>query len=397
MDTAFFIAFRYLFARKSHNVINVISAISAIGMAVGTAALILILSVYNGFDSIIRQNLSDLDPDVLLTRAGSRFFAPEDSLHKALLSDGRIESVSYVLEDNVFLVYGSSQGIAKAKGVDWNYSASSGLSSHIIDGEFSLYKGEIEEAVIGSGLAQELGLRPRFITPLTVYYPDKDSKVSIVNPSASLRSRNVKPAGIFSISSDIDAGTLILPIETMQILMGGEDLVSAVELRLRDKSSRAVREFISNPPTGVEYTLSDRLRQHPEIYRMMKYEKAAVFLILIFVVIIVAFNIFGSLSMLMIEKEDDIETLKALGAGDRMTRKIFILNGWMISMLGMAAGLAAGIAIALLQQKFGLVKMPGSFLMDAYPVVLQAGDILLTAAGVAAIGFVIALTASKRH
>lgn len=397
MNTALYIAGRYLFARKSHNVINVISAISAIGMAVGTAALILILSVYNGFDGIIRQNLSDLDPDILLTDGTSRFFAPGDSLRDVLDRDGRVASVSYVLEDNVFLVYGENQAIAKAKGVDSTYASSNGLASHIIDGTFTLWRGQSAQAVVGSGLAGSLSLRPRFVTPLTVYYPDSESKVSMANPASSLRSSNVHPSGIFSISADIDAGTVILPIETMQTLLGKEGLVSGVELRLKDNSSRSVEAFIGNPPAGTGYRMTDRVRQHPEIYKMMKYEKAAVFLILIFVVIIVAFNIFGSLSMLIIEKEKDMETLRALGAKDGMIRKIFVLEGWMISLLGLVAGLAIGILLALMQQRFGLVKMPGTFLIDSYPVILQWGDVALTAIGVAAIGLVIALAASGRR
>lgn len=397
MKTDLYIAGRYLFARKSHNVINVISAISAIGMAVGTAALILILSVYNGFDGIIRQNLCDLDPDILMTSDSSRFFSPSDSLYRSLAGDERVASVSYVLEDNVFLTYGENQAIAKAKGVDSLYASSNGLASHIIDGEFRLRRGENELAVVGAGLAGSLQLRPRFITPLTVYYPDSNAKVSVANPTASLRNREVRPSGIFSISNDIDAGTVILPIGTMQSLLGREGMVSGVEIRLKDNSSKGIQSFIDNSPVKGAYKMTDRVRQHPEIYKMMKYEKAAVFLILIFVVIIVAFNIFGSLSMLIIEKENDMETLRALGAKDSMIRKIFVLEGWMISLLGLVTGLVAGIILALLQQHFGLVKMPGAFIIDAYPVILQWGDVVLTAAGVAAIGLVIAITASRRQ
>lgn len=397
MKVALFIAGRYLFARKSHNVINVISAISAIGMAIGTAALILILSVYNGFDGIIRDNLSDLDPDVMLSAESGRFFVPADSLHTALTEDSRIAGISYILEDNVFLVYGDSQGLARAKGVDHRYQEQSGLASHIIDGDFLLHLGDMECAVTGSTLARNLGLRPRFVTPLAIYYPDKDSRVSISNPTASLRSRNVKPTGVFSISNDIDSGTIIVPLETMQTLCGGDDIVSSIEIRLKDGSPASVRDFLAHPPVDGPYMMADRYQQHPTIYKMMRYEKAAVFLILIFVVIIIAFNIFGSLSMLIIEKQEDMFTLKALGAGEGLIRKVFVLEGWMISLLGLAAGLATGILLSLAQQHFGLVRMPGSFLIEAYPVVLQGWDIILTAAGVAAIGLLIALAAARRR
>ena len=199
-----------------------------------------------------------------------------------------------------------------------------------------------------------------------------------------------------SISSDTDAELLIVPLHTMRNLLGssGEE-VSGVELRLTDNSRRAVKRFKKDYASRC--TLLDSVEQHPTLYRMMKYEKAAVFFILLFVVIIVAFNIFGSLSMLIIEKKEDIATLKAMGARDSMIRRIFMLEGWLISLLGLAVGLVVGVALALLQQHLGIVKMPGNFLITAYPVVVKAGDIILTAAGVALTGLVIALLSTRNR
>ena len=397
MRLPLFIARRYLFARKSHNVINVISAISAAGMAIGTAALILILSVYNGFDSLIKQNLGDLDPDLMwVDGGGAAKFVPDSSLADAFAADPRVASVCYTLEDNVFLCYSDKQSIARAKGVDENYEEHGRLASHVYEGALQLHKGDVPMAIVGSALAHKMGIHPRFIDPLLLYYPDRNAAISVSNPTSSARSEKLFPAALMSISSDTDAELLIVPLHTMRSLLGssGEE-VSGVELRLTDNSRRAVKRFKKDYTSRC--TLLDSVEQHPTLYRMMKYEKAAVFFILLFVVIIVAFNIFGSLSMLIIEKKEDIATLKAIGARDSMIRRIFMLEGWLISLLGLAVGLVVGVALALLQQHLGIVKMPGNFLITAYPVVVKAGDIILTAAGVALTGLVIALLSTRNR
>ena len=219
MNLPLFIARRYLFARKSHNVINVISAISAVGMAIGTAALILILSVYNGFDSLIKSNLGDLNPDLLMVEeSGAAKFHPDSVLVQALAADPRVQSVCLCLEDNVFLNYAGKQSIARAKGVEDNYTASGRLDGHISEGEPLLHKGDVPAALIGAGLARKLSLHTRFLDPLEVYYPDRNSAISISNPTASARCRKVFPSGVMSISSDTDAELLILPLSVMQDL-----------------------------------------------------------------------------------------------------------------------------------------------------------------------------------
>lgn len=391
MNLPLFIAGRYLFARKSHNVINVISAISAAGMAIGTAALILILSVYNGFDRLIEQNVSDLAPDLLLTPAdGSARFVPDSALVDRIARDPRVSSVLFTLEDNVFLTYSDRQGIARAKGVEDGFDAAGKLDKHIYEGVFQLHKGDRAAAVVGSGLASELGIHTRFIDPLILYYPDRNAGISISNPAAGARSESVLPAGLVSISSDTDKSLVIVPLYIMQSLLGTADSeVSGVEINLKDNSRKGVRRFRKDYPS--ECRLLDRYQQQPTLFKMMRYEKAAIFLILLFVVIIVALNIFGSLSMLIIEKEDDIATLHALGATDSLARWIFTLEGWLVSLLGMAVGLVAGIVLALLQQHLGIVKLPGNYLVDAYPVAVKPLDILLTAVAVAITGLVISL------
>lgn len=395
MKLELFIAARYLFAKKSHNVINVISAISAIGLGIGTAALILILSIYNGFDTIIRNNLSDLDPDVLVCPREGRFFHPDELEFRSILADGRVDNVCTVLEDNVFVRYGEQQGVALAKAVDTEYETSSPLASHITEGYFRLHKGEVKMSVVGYSLAHSLCLHPRFATALEIWYPDRSGRISMTNPGSSLHRADTRPAGIFSIDSSTDAQLVIMPIETLRSLMNDENIASGVEIRLTDSSRKAVKRFISDHKNDGNFILKDRYQQHSAIYKMMKYEKMAIFIILIFVVIIVSFNIFGSLSMLVIEKRNDCSTLMAMGATPETVKRIFTLEGWMISLLGLAGGIAVGLGIIILQKFTGFVQMPGNYLVSAYPVELHLSDLILTIAAVAGIGLCISVLSSR--
>ena len=400
MNLPLYFARRYLFARKSHNVINIISAISAIGMAFGTAALIIILSVYNGFDALVSNSLSDLDPDFLLTSRSGRVFTPSDSLITALKSDSRVLSVEKVLKDRVFATYEDHQGVAMAKGVEPASEQTSLLRSHVTSGQYSLLHGEIPQCAVGAGLARTLGVNPSFLASMTLYYPARDRNISAANPLASVESVSMRPSCTFSVSQDVDNSLIILPIETLRELLGySGDEVSGVEIRLMDGLFRhETRSFEKHlaASVGEDFELLDRYRQNESIFRMMKYEKASIFLILIFIIIIIAFNIFGCLTMLIIEKEGDIATLRSMGATDRTIHRIFTVEGWMISLLGLAAGLLIGIAFALIQQRFGIIKMPGGFMTSAYPVVLQLSDILITVLGVTLVGYIIAWIPSRK-
>ena len=394
MRLAPFIAKRYLFAKKSHNVINIISAISAIGMAVGTAALIIIMSVYNGFDSLIRSMMSNVEPDLMITPATGKTFVPEGEAFDWIYDRPEVKNICSILQEQIFISYDGKQGLAKAKGVDWIYEEESPLQEHISEGEFKLHRGDVPLASVGVGLAYEMGINPRFLSPIEIYFPSRTRRISAANPLASLESIKVWPSSTFAVSSDIDSDLMILPIEKMRELLEYDDEVSAVEIRLiegyrKDNLRKLQKELGERLGEGFE--VKDRFQQNESLYKMMKYEKAAIYMILIFVIIIIAFNIFGSLSMLIIEKESDIRTLRSLGADDSLIRRIFILEGWLISLTGLAAGLVAGTGFALIQQKFGIIKMPGQFFVQAYPVILSWQDIVLTTAGVAIIGWFIAM------
>lgn len=393
MNLPFFIAWRYLFAKKSHNVINIISAISAIGMAIGTAALIIILSVYNGFDSLVRSMLGNVEPELLVAPAKGKVFVPDSPAFDWAYGQGSVTGICTILEENVFISYEGRQSVAKAKGVDAIYEQDTPLKEHVRNGEFSLHRGDVPLAAAGTGLAWRLGINPRFVSPISLYFPSRTRNISLSNPAASVESVNVYPSCTFSINNEVDNELIIVPIEKMRELLEYDDEVSAVEIRMDgapEKEIRRVKEEMRQR-LGQDYMVSDRFEQNTSLYRMMKYEKASIYLILIFVIIIIAFNIFGSLSMLIIEKRGDIMTFRSMGAKDSLLKKIFILEGWMISLLGLAAGLAAGVAFALLQQHYGFIKMPGNFMIQAYPVIISWQDILSTAAAVALIGYIIAL------
>ncbi len=394
MRLAGFIAKRYLFAKKSHNVINIISAISAIGMAIGTAALVIILSVYNGFDSLIKDMMSNVEPDLLITPATGKTFVPGGETYDWIYEQESVKNMCSVLQEQVFINYDGQQSLAQVKGVDWIYESESPIREHLVDGTFTLHRGDVPLAAAGAGMAYKMGINPRFLSPIEIYFPSRTRRISMSNPAASLETVKVWPSCIFSVNSEADSKLMIVPIETMRELLEYDDEVSAIEIRVADgvsaKQTTALQKEIAER-LGPDYKVKNRFQQNESLYKMMKYEKAAIFMILIFVIIIIAFNIFGSLSMLIIEKKDDIQTLRSMGARESLIKRIFVLEGWLISLVGMLTGLIIGICVALLQQHFGFISMPGSFVVQAYPVIVSLWDVLLTAAGVALIGYLIAL------
>ncbi len=401
MKLDFYIASRYLFAKKSQNVINVISAISAVGMAVGTAALIVVLSVYNGFDSLVKSMMSTVEPDIMVSPATGKYFVPDGEAYDWLYDNPQVASICGTLQENVFVLYENRQATALVKGVDGIYEEESRLGEHIVRGEFSLHRGDVPLACTGSVLAHCLGINPAFLAGIEIYYPSRTRRISAANPASSLESVTVWPSGVFSINSDVDGRLMIVPIETMRELLELEDEVSEVEIRLTEEAARSksatariIRELQDR--LGEGFVVKDRFRQNESLYKMMRYEKAAVYMILVFMLIIISFNIFGSLSMLIIEKKDDIGTLRSLGAEDGLIRRIFRLEGWLITLSGLAAGTVLGIAVALVQQLFGIVRMPGSFLVEAYPVILNPTDVILVCLTVAAIGYIITIVPSRR-
>lgn len=391
-----FIAWRYLFAKKSHQVINLISIISAAGIAVGCAALVIILSIYNGFDSIVRDLNDSYTADVLIAPVKGKVFSP-DGRFESIRTDPRVRAFCPVLEENVFVQYGDRSKVVVARGVDSVYEQTTELRNHIVEGSFTLTFGELNQVVLGRLVALELGVRTAFLQPLTAWFPSRTQQVDLLDPLASLREERLHPAGIVSLEQNFDQKYLFMPIGALRQLLDYEDEVSAVELYLEpealDRNGLAPKAMLDpiRAALGADFTVRDRHQQNSTLYKLLKYEKAAIYLILLFVMLIISFNIYGSLSMLIIEKRDDIATLRAMGADDALIGGVFVREGWLISLLGIAVGIAAGLLVCWLQQRFGLVKMPGNFVVNAYPVVVQAADIAVVVAGVAFIGWLISM------
>lgn len=401
MDLSGFIAGRYLFAKKSHNVINIISGISAAGIAIGCAALVIILSIYNGFDGIVRSFNNSYTPDLLVAPAAGKVFSPSQEFLGELRAEEGVRTVCGVIEENVYLKYGDRNAVATAKGVDSQYPEVTGLKEFLVEGEFELEYNNLREAVIGRTLALELGLRTSFLTPLEVYFPSRSEEVSLLDPMASLHMVKLHPSGVLSLEQGFDKKYVFVPLESLRTLLEYDDQVSALEIYADSTHigengvvSQALQKRIAGI-AGDGFTVKNRRQQNEMLYKMLSYEKIAIYLILLFVMIIISFNILGSLSMLRIEKQDDMAILEAMGAEKSFINRIFLKESLMISFLGIIIGLAVGLLVCFLQQRFGFVKMPGNFVVDAYPVVVKWLDILLIIAGVGLIGYLTALLAGK--
>jgi len=388
LDFPFFVARRYLFAKKTQNTINLISAISVVGVAIGTMALIVVLSVFNGFDSLVHSLFNSFNPDLKITiKEGKRFSSELPSVIKLK----QIKGVSYlteVVEENALLKYGNKQYIATVKGVSNDFIFMSGIDSMIIDGDFILNQGNNEYAIVGQGIAIKLAIGLTFVNPIIIYVPKRTASVSM-NPERAFNRKYIFPSGIFAIQQDFDSKYLIVPIEFARELLNFTSEVSALEIKLDPSSDPLEVQKEVKRIMGDEFLVKNRYEQEELLYRIMKTEKWAIFFILTFILLVASFNIIGSLTMLIIEKKKDISIFRSMGADLNHIRKIFLYEGWMISILGALAGLVLGVLICWLQQTFGLIRLQGSgsFVIDSYPVKMVFSDFMMVFITVLTIGF----------
>ncbi len=392
MNLSFYIAKRYLLGKKSQNAINIISGISVLGVATGTMALVIVLSVFNGFDEVVKSLFNSFDPDIKISSVEGKTFVPGESVTSAIIALPGVTAVSEVLEENVLLLYGDKQHIATIKGVDESFDEVSGLDSMIYDGEMKLKDINRPYAVVGQGIAYSLRIGLSFVDPLFVYTIDRKARINMAQPEESIRRDFIYPSGIFSIEQEIDSRYIIVPIEFARELLSYQNEVSFLEIKLDQRfPADRVREEIF-AIMGVDFHVKNRQQQNELFYRVMKSEKWAIFLILTFILIIASFNIIGSLSMLIIDKKNDIVTLRNMGATNRLIQRIFLVEGWLISVIGSLTGMALGTAISWVQQRFGIIKLSGNgtFVIDSYPVQIEAVDILLIWLTVLLIGWIAA-------
>ena len=390
MNLPFYIARRYLVSKKSANIVNLISAISVTGVAIGTVALIVVLSAFNGIDRFIEGKLSNFDPDLKITVVEGKSFSLADADFESVKRLDGVADFAEVVEENALLRYEDRQKYAIVKGVESNYASFIGLENDSLsfEGEFLLQKDGFNYAVIGQGVKMDLSVGFSFVSPIHVYVPKKDMKNSF-SLEQSFNHGSLFPAGSFSIEQEIDSKYIFVPIDFARSLFELEGKVTSLELELKNEEQKEEVKAEVQKILGKQFVVQDRYEQHEFIYRVMRSEKWTSFLILSFILVIASFNLLGSLTMIILDKKDDIKILESMGATQKLIRRIFLFEGWMISFSGVLGGLILGVVVVWAQTRFELLKLPGdgSFALSAYPVELQFGDVLSTFLIVLLIGF----------
>lgn len=388
MKLSLYIAKRYLFAKKSRNAINIISAVSVAGVAVGTMALIIILSVFNGLERMVSQIFNTFDPDIKITATVGKTFIPDTARLKLLANVKGLSCYSLTIEENALLKYGSRQTIATIKGIDDSYAMVSNIDSSMFEGEFRLRSDKGRPyAIPGLGVATYLGIRVSFITPLEILYPRKSGGTSI-SAENSLNQKFIFPSGIFQVEKEYDSKYVYIPIDLARELTETDKGVTTIEIKFKQNADPRIVQKDIVKIFGKEFNVQNRYEQQAIFYKVMRSERLAIFFILTLILVIASFNIIGSLTMLIIEKERDIEILKSLGADNNLIRKIFIFEGWLISIIGALSGVVLGFIVCWLQQRYGLVKLNSqSLIMDSYPVVMKLKDFLIVPVTVLLIGY----------
>ncbi len=387
MKLSLYIAKRYLLAKKSRNAINVISGVSIAGVAVGTMALIIILSVFNGLETMVRSIFNTFDPDIKITAAVGKTFVPDSSRLKMLANVEGVSCYSLTLEENALLKYGDRQYLATIKGVDDNYTKVTDIDSSMWEGDFTLMSERGRPyAIPGVGVAQSLGIRVNFITPLNIYVPRREGNAT--DAENAFNRKFIFPSGIFQIEKEYDSKYVYIPLEFARELTEIDDGVTAIEIKFKENANGGSVEKKIKKIYDKGFLVRNRYEQQEIFYKVMQAERLAIFFILTLILTIASFNIIGSLTMLIIEKERDIEILKSLGANSDLIRKIFIIEGWMISIVGAAMGVILGFIICWAQQTFGIVKLQSeTLIMDAYPIVMKLKDFIIVPSTVLLIGY----------
>ena len=397
MNLPLFIARRYLFAKKSHQVINIISWISVVGIVVGTMAFIVILSVYNGFDQIVQSLYSTFDADLVIKPKTGKYIEGTDPVLLHIKNDPSIIAYCEVVEETVALQYGERQVvIATMKGVDSNFVTHSPIAEYIVQGSFAIKFGEIDMAVLGRGLAASMGVNIHFNDPLYLYFVSRNASLNLLNPQSALLTKKLFPGGIFSIEQNYDSNWFFVPLSLAREVMEYDTEVSYIELRLQpDAPLNKVQDRLSALLESTDYVLLNRYQQNETLFKMLRTEKLVIFFLLFFVLLIITCNILGSIALLIMEKREDVETLKSLGASETVIKRIFLFEGWMIALFGTITGLLLGLLLCFLQQRFGMIGMPGNFIITAYPVEVWWSDIGRVLGAVLLIGYAAAIMAVR--
>ena len=396
MNFPLFVARRYLFSKKSTHAINIISAISMVGVAVATMALVIVLSVFNGFHDLVATLFTSFDPQIEISPAKGKSAPCDDPILAKVLDIPEIDVATECVEDIALAVYNGNQKMVRIKGVDDNFTELTHINDILLgNGQFDLHAGNLEYGTPGVMLAQEMGLGARWNGYLHIYAPVKDGQIDISDPTQGFVVDSLISSGVvFCVKqSKYDRHYIVTSTTFARNLFGMQGMLTSLELRLKDGSNfNDVKKKIQDI-CGDKYTVRDRFEQQEDTFRIMQIEKVIAYIFLTFILIVACFNIIGSLSMLIIDKKDNIVTLRNLGATDRQITRIFLYEGRMISAIGAVVGIALGLLLCWLQQEYGIVRMgdsDGTFVVNAYPVSVHYSDVLSIFITVLAVGWVAA-------
>ena len=393
MNLPFFIARRYLFSKKKHNAINIISGISVCGVALATLALVCTLSVFNGFQDMVAGFFTAFDPELKITVREGKVFDPLDPRIQQVRALPEIDVWTETLEENAMVQYKDRQAMAVIKGVEDNFGQLTSIDSLLYGaGEFVLNDSVVDYGFMGVELVSELGTGIQFVDPLRVYAPKRNVRVNVANPSAAFNQDYLfSPGAVFVVNQQkYDARYILAPLSFARRLFDYDTEVSAIELKLKPGSNTDAVQKKMERILGDGFAVQNRYEQQADVFRIMEIEKLISYLFLTFILTVACFNVIGSLSMLILDKREDTETLRNLGADDRLIARIFLFEGRMISVSGATVGIVLGLLLCFLQQRFGLISLGGgngSFVVDAYPVSVHATDIIVVFVTVIAVGF----------
>jgi len=397
------IAWRYLVSRKGHQAVNIISIVAVCGVVVATAALICVLSVFNGFRGIIMGRLAMLDPQIAVTATVGKAIADADSVVTVVSGVPGVQRAVPVIEDQALAIYAKFQMPVRIKGVPDDYNTTCAMDSVIVDGEWMMRDQVSRYAVAGVGPALTLHVRPGFVGMVNLYAPQRVGRVNVANPMSAFRQDSLFVSGIFQLQQNsYDNDLIFVPLDVARGLFDYDTQATQVEVSLMpDANEGAVMRDIATR-LGGNYTVKNRLMQQSEAYRLVNVEKWMAFLLLAFILVIATFNVISTLSLLIIEKDQSIATLRALGASDRQVSRIFVMQGWLITLAGAVAGVVIGLLLCLCQQHFGWIRLsgdPANMIVQAYPVAVQLSDVLVTLALVAAVGLLTSMVTAiiMRH
>ncbi|WP_407405719.1 ABC transporter permease [Sodaliphilus sp.] len=398
MNWTLTVAWRYLVSKKTHNAVNIISIISVLGVMVTTAALVCVLSVFNGFRGMIMGRLAMLDPEIAVTYTTGKAMPSGDSVVSAVSAVAGVASAMPVVEDQALAIFADYQMPVRLKGVPDTYAQLNDMHHLIVDGEFLLHDAVSPYAVLGVGPALSLHARPGYLRMMQLYAPQRQGRVNLANPMGSFRTDSVFVSGVFQLQqNNYDADLIYVPLDMARKLFDYPTEATQIEVKLApgaDEESvmRSIKDTL-----GESYTVKNRLMQQAMAYKMINVEKWMGFLLLAFILVIATFNVISTLTLLIIEKDRSIATFLSMGASGSQVTRIFVTEGWLISLVGAVSGIVLGLVLCLCQQQFGWLTLnadPASLVVNAYPVEVIWSDIIIVFLLVAAVGLFTSLVTS---